>query len=313
MQVNVRFGLQGLAKLHLYKRRTGRIRKVWHLRNLIADAGLEQIGTGITFDQLIGYAGAGTDNTAPAAGQVGLVAEVGPAAANRTNFDGGIADTFGIEPTYTWMRRTRVFTEAQVVGTLRELGIFRNVSGAPMWSRFLVTDSIGDPDFVEKAADDELRLTYELRIFPPTVEVENEFTIKQVEIVAQTRAVNFADNDAWGANGEFFTGFGTNFQNLHQAHEENAPVAIDADVPAGGTNATGSTVIPYVPLSLERLIKSRWNPPVANFVTGVGGLSWRLLDTSPLAQFHTVFDPKIEKLDTERLNVTLAVSWGRHS
>lgn len=159
-----RVGLEGWFTVSLIHARSGLIARELHFRNLIVDGGRELLGTS-TLDTALAYFAVGTSSTAPATGQTTLGAEV-----FRTNSTGGFADTAGVWSAgniYLSAKRTRVFTEAQANGNLTEVGILNAATAGTMFCRSLLKDAGGFPTTITKTSEFQLRIEYEVRLYPP--------------------------------------------------------------------------------------------------------------------------------------------------
>ena len=141
--------------------------------NLILDQGLDQVaahplraraaGNNMPTSgwfPIIGYAAVGTDNTAPAAGQTGLGAEVGRTTARFASdviarpANGVYEFTKSIEFDYGFGN-----------GNLVEWGFsFASAAGGNLFNRALFLDGGGSPEVVTKTDEFKLRLIYTLEV-----------------------------------------------------------------------------------------------------------------------------------------------------
>lgn len=319
-----KIGLEGRFTVELIHARTGLVKQRLHFRNLIVDDALNAIGAGGNpINSMLQYLAVGTGNAEPSAADVALVSELA-----RTNSNGGFPDSAGYvggaEP-YWWLKRNRVFTESEANGNLTELGFFRNSSGAPMFNRQLFRDINGDPVTVVKTSQDQLRIELEFRIYPPVVDVDQNFEVDGISTALKTRAYDIDDNDRWGArtvSGGSAVGY---LLGLGEWQNARAGFAIESDVlPSSLEGSLGGTAVqantgfhlPYTNGSFFRDFELRWEPSVANFATGIGVVTWGVTrvsaaDAHNVEKWVTRFTPKVLKTDSKRFTFVGRVSFAR--
>src|SRR5690606_29765886 len=171
-----------------------------HFRNLITNAGLDAMAGGVGISNLINYLAVGTGSSEPRYTDTTLDAEVA-----RTNSNGGFGDSEAMvgsgDLVEYWRRiRTRVFTEAQANGNLAELGFFSAASGGTMWNRQLFRDELGQPTTITKTPEDQLRVTYEYRVYPPWDDVVQEIEVNGVPVEVVNRPLRVAGGLNWGGS-----------------------------------------------------------------------------------------------------------------
>jgi len=165
-------GFHGHFNVELIHKPTGLLKRKLQFKNLITTAGLNWIGAGsggssgwdISFNRgSSAHTAVGTGTTTPTIGDTALVAQV-----FRTNSTGvpSISPTYGFadDYSYAYVEHTRVFLPGSGSGNLTEVGIFNASSGGTMWTRQLFKDEFGAPTTIIKTDDDELRITYQLRL-----------------------------------------------------------------------------------------------------------------------------------------------------
>jgi hypothetical protein len=292
-----KLGLAGFFEIELVHIRTGLVVQRCRFRNLIVDAGLEDLGVNKPHT-LLTYCAVGTGNSVPANTNISLDTEVG-----RTNASGGFADTAGTDPgdVYSWGKRTRVFTGAQANGNLTEVGMFRLSAGAPMWCRQLIRDGAGNPTTITKTSEYELRVVYELRYYPETTDVVTNTLINGANQNVTSRRSRWGDLSYWGPLNTF-----TN--NAIDSTTFTGLMGTINGEPAGSLSKISVLGDPYVSGSRQITHTPTWGSTVSN-----GAI--KSLATST---FRTFLPPTqyeltnvINKTDTQKLVAVFTSSWGR--
>lgn len=297
-----------VEKIHA---RTGDVTWRSTFKNLITDAGL--IGLGATFTMYnLTYLAVGTGNTAPATSQTALGGEIG-----RTNFDNGTARAEAMGPGNAYWRQilTRLFTESQANGNIAELGMFNASAGGVMWMRQLIRDNLGNATVLTKTSSDQLRITYEIRQYWPTVDQVTTTNINGIDYTFTMRPCNVESNAGWGPGGATVNGmlysFGADLAgNYCNAVDGSVLTARNGTgIPGTRVDTSSYTIAAYAAPNLYRDFTAIWEPPLANFGTGIGGLVACLCRGVP--QLQVSIAPRIPKLDTQRLTLQLRATWGR--
>jgi len=310
-----RFGLEGRFMVQLIRKVGDKeiiIRELPWQKNLIVDSGMNgYFNTSFTSGGgLLDYCAVGTGSTAPANGNTTLVSETGV----RTNADGGITDViqWGPANAYRTITRTRLFTETQSNGNLTEFGFFTASTAGTMFCRQLFKDGGGTPTTIVKTSSDQLRITYEVRLYPPTVDTGSTITISGTLYTWTGRALQVGAGSANWNN--IFGGSppSSTAVNKGSANESQTLAAISASAPAGtNTNASTSVWGTYVNGNFYNDITDKWEPGVANFATGIG-LTVALGTGLGAGCFQTSWSPKFTKDNTKRLTLVTRIAWARH-
>ena len=313
----MKIGFKGIVTVELIHAATGLVKQRLQFENLITDVGLNALGSALTIEQLVNsYIEVGTGSTAPANADTGLVAPVSP----RTNSNGGITEVAGSGSGYAyWYRRiVRVFTEAQVNGNLTEFGLFSASTAGTMWCRQLFKDGLGDPTTITKTSLDQLKITYEIRGYSPTVDTTGTVTLNSVNYDWTSRAANIATSAAWGATagGGVLKAFGGgNWSNGSLvAYDSHTLGTTSQGIQGSSTSAENDTfsAAAYTTDTFYRDLTGIWSPSIANFGAGIGGYEMRFMSTASARGFQTVFSAFIPKDNTMRLTLVSRVSWGRY-
>lgn len=278
--------------------------------NLVVNAGLNALGAGSAFAAGM-FAQAGTGSNAPANTDTALQAAAGTKVSQGTV-------TSGYEPVggaggaqdYCWRRIIFTFLEANANGNLTEFGAFDG-SGGPMWARQLFKDVGGTPTTIIKTSVDQLQVTYEYRSYPPLADVNLvAFAISGDAITSDITVRACGVNSNW--NSTIFTGPQTGGAN---AWEDNSLVARTATKPfAGGfannIAASSTAFSTYISGNFFVDETSKWDPPVANWPTGIG--SFGLYGyTSTIFAYQAALVTKIPKTAVKRTTLIFRRSWNR--
>lgn len=322
VNTNVHIGLKGFFTVELIDAKTKEVKRRLEFENLITDAGLNALAATQIGTLCNSYMACGTGAVAPAVTDTILGAEV----ASRSNSTGGIAGTSGSGPAfaYWFQKTTRNFIESQVNGNLTELGLFTASSGGTMWCRQLFKDGAGAPTVIVKTAAEQLRVTYEIRLYSPADVTVNPLAISGTNYSITTRAIHIDIAFSWGDAGNLsmlsngFSGNNANSTASIKAIESNVLVSQTAASPAGTLyTPTSVAMAGYVAGNFYQEYTCIWDPGVANPVGGIGGL---LLECRyfnvPLSltvcEFQMAFTPKLPKDNMKRLTLVVRLSWGRY-
>ncbi len=159
--------------------------------NLLLTAGMNAMGL---VDNWMDFCQVGNGSSEPAIGQTGLDSHVAGTSTHQNDLDGAQ----GTEPWYGWRRVTYRFAEGVAAGNLSEVGIGWATSGATLISRQLIRNGAGDPITIEVLSTEYLDITYEMRFFPPLIDVPGTTTILGVLYNTITRASEVNSGAAWG-------------------------------------------------------------------------------------------------------------------
>lgn len=297
VRVQGRFGYE---KIHA---RTGLVVQSGEFDNLITDDGLNALGTaGIL--SLVRWIAVGKGQTEePGVGDPKLETEVG-----RTDWSGGYSDASGYDGSdparpFHWYRKVYVFREDQANDSLTELGLFNASSGGVMWNRQRFRDANGQATVITKTAEEQLKLFYEWRIYPPLGTATQVFTVAgtPVTVTNSAQAINVTNH--WGATSGYslLTHFG----------EWNIGGKLYETMSSGSWYSQSSrTTAPYVDGSLQRDGELRWEPNHANTQSGKIALL-TVAPTGEWDQFRSAFSPVLTKTPDDRVVVQVRFTWDR--
>ena len=298
-------GVEGYFTVELVHARSGLVKRCLRFRNLITNAGLNALAGGAQISALVNYLAVGTGSAEPNVEDTALVSEISP----RTNSTGGFADEAGsvgsgVFVEYWWRRITRVFTESQVNGNLAELGFYDQPSGGTLWNRQLFLDEFGNPTVITKTSEDQLRVIYEYRIYPPMLDNEQDITINGVSTHVINRVYQVANSVHWSTGGALIT-LGSLVSSQVALNAHPGPIGNRDGNPSGSSvNATSCVTQPYTAGSFFRERQGIWGPSVANFADGVYSISsfnGAFSGAGRGAAFQVSFDPTIMKTNAQQL------------
>ena len=209
----------GYVKIDLIDAKSGKIKEHYEFPNVIVSGALDAMGAGdIIYNTFIEKMVVGTGSTTPTPLDISLEAPVGESTDN-----GGFGDTSGyvtgsphgpflLGNPYHFRKTTRIFSESQANFALTELGF---TSSLGLLNRALFKDSGGTPITINKTSVDELKVTYEMRMYPPTTHFFGEFVMADSNVSHSwtASAVNIDDSSVWGSDNVsgqrgWFNGFG---------------------------------------------------------------------------------------------------------
>lgn len=277
--------------------------------NLVTNSGLNALGNGSQFASGM-FGQCGTGSNAPAVGDTALQAAAGTKVSQGTI-------TTGYEPVggaggaqdYHWRRVIFTFLEANANGNLTEFGTFDG-SGGPMWARQLFKDVGGTPTTIIKTNVDQLQVTYEYRVYPPLADaVLPAFAISGDAI---TSDITIRPQVPYWSSAIFngvYTGSGL-------AWEDNSLVARTSTKPYTGTFANNAgpssdTYSTYVNGNFFVDETLKWDPPVANWATGIGSFGLYGYGGTGIFLYVAALVTKIPKTSVKRTTLICRRSWSR--
>ena len=280
--------------------------------NMILNSGLDAMGEDVGFET---YCFVGTGNTPVSATQTALSARqitTTDVSRNSTTHEPGVAPNY--ENTYTIVYN---FPQGEVIGNITEVGIGPNQDGTRLFSRSLITNSSGTPTAISVVALDEFTVTYRLKLKPPVNAATGSFSVGS-QTINYTARVGYAGN--FGTPLEYFTyGFSKLYNayaydptNLEmgdiESHTFGPNSAHVADTPAADLISNNT----YVPGTYRRTGHVGWTYASGNNGSaGIGGVIVGYGTGSTVAYFKYIFNPPIQKSDTEELRLNMTYQWSR--
>ena len=200
IEVKAEIGLKGRFKFIRICAATGEVRQEtdW-MDNLVVNQGLDMIGSEVSGGIIpFEYCQVGSGNTPPVGGDVDLDTWV----AGTNTLQTAAANTnLSVVPFYRSSTLTYRFGEGVAVGNLSEVGIGHAATGAVLFSRALIVDGLGVPTTITVLADEYLDVLWELRIYPPTVDITGSFNLTILGVVTShtytIRPAAFTNGNNW--------------------------------------------------------------------------------------------------------------------
>ena len=318
----------GYFYVDLIEAKTGRVKEHYEFPNLLTDDGMDYIGSAKQgINTLFAYLGVGTDNTTPTVNDSTLGSEV-----SRTNSNGGFSsEEIGgyvtgsggpLDSPYWFQRHVRLFLEGEGNGNLTELGWFRIASAGTMAVRSLFKDGGGSPITITKTSDDQLKVTYERRLYPPVTNSQTGSIILTKTATTHSytaSAINIDTAFEWGTtNGmtDLMLTAGTylSFAAM-SASGIISPTGSAADFYVAGNTPIGAdsdTVQSYIAGTFESDMESIWGAALANF--GPGGITGFTLAAGGATNrrhFQVYVSESIKKTSLDQLKINWRFKWDR--
>lgn len=308
-----RIGLEGWFTLQAIKR--GRVvrsrefkqgkKECGPFHNLITDLGLDRIGSQAA-NAVYRYCVVGTGTATPTAADTQLAAYHGLI----TTASG--SNSTGPSPDY--------YTAIQIIWTsgigdlgtvnLTEVGVGGTNGNSLLFSRELIRDPGGSPVAFPLLNDEQLRVIYQLRMYPPLTDNPATVLIGASSHDTITRALNVnSTTNAWGfmpisGAASSWANFQTNGADASAYSGDLA--AITATSPAGTNLGFASLgAAGYSNGNHYRDLSATWGPTVGN-----GNIRTVLLRNNA-TKWQVRYDPVIAKTNTQQLVLNQRVSWAR--
>lgn len=269
--------------------------------NLITDGGLNRMAYG-------GYLSAchvGTSNSAPNVANTTLAGYVGGTTTVQSS-------SYGAQPTepyYAWKRITYRFNVGVATGNLAEVGVATaaaNGGSTVLFSRALVLDGGGSPTTITILPDEVLDVTYELRNYPPLVDVSQTLTITGSGSHDMVTRAAFVTSSNWSYRLGSAVSFNTSGVD---GFVYNGTIGAITTGPSGNaSNVQQYNVGNYVENSLERQGGYGFGLNQGNLV---GGITAARYETTH-GYYQTSFSPAITKDATKTLSFVFKTSWARN-
>jgi hypothetical protein len=302
--IPVRVGLQGYFKIDLIDGKTGEIKQHEEFPNIITNSGLDALGS-TSIANMFNYLEVGSGNFTVGAGDLRLQSALAP----RTNFTEGTANvtTTNTSPPYGKRQITRVFTESQVNGVIRELGFWTQLTGGVLVNRALVVDARGIPTSITKSPTDRLRVQFEYRVYGQNYDVTgsdaffSSYTLRAQGINLTSQWVDMLDDmGSWSPS--FYAHESNTLQSSGSANDPSPRVVSDIN-----------TVQPYVNGTYYRDVQALWGFNSMNTTNGIQMFTFSPWGARTNGQqlFQMAFTPKILKINTQKFKITFRFYWGR--
>lgn len=287
--------------------------------NLITNAGLDGVATLRPFRQLTQCCKVGSGSTPPAFTDTALESYVAGVGASSGTYLTNATGYVSVSPSlyYTYDTEVFLFPLGAVVGNISEVGVGSATSNTGiLFSRALIKDSGGNPTTLTLAADEQLRVTYELRWYVETTDVvttqtiageSRTVTVRPLGIGTSLMVANFpgsgrAYDYGWNT-GRVTSGWGSSIAAATATSINNL-----STIGSFGGDGYGVLNSAYVPGSYYADVKLVISTAQANGT--IGALQ---LGTSGLGSWQIGFSPGVVKNNTQRLELVIRYSWGRYT
>lgn len=267
-------------------------------KNLVTDAGLNRIGTGTWMTHCY----VGTSNIPPSVNDVAMSELL----AITSNIIGSTYGARGIEPYYGYRLVTYNFAVGTATGNIAEVGV--GWLGG-VFSHALTVDVFGDPTTITVLEDEELEVTYEVRIYPPLTDTVYTTTLAGVSTECTARAANVTSGSqyAWGLQGAALVISSNSTVNSPLVYSDT--ISAITSSPGGTTGASTSRGTgAYVNNSYQQVLTAQWPMANGNFTEGIKSVSF---NTNGFGVYQIGFDPPIMKTNIDALSMGFLISWGR--
>lgn len=307
-----RVGIAGRYKLTVRPRHhlaSVRRESPW-FNNLILDQGLDQIGAAFNGSNL-NSCSVGTGTTAPAVGDTELEALL----ATTTTIQTTQSTTLSSSP--YGIRRTLVyrFGTGAAEGNLTEVGVGNDPTR--LFSRELIRDAMGNPTTFPVSSDEVLDVTYQLTHYPPL-----DDSVGSVTIVGSGehdfiwRASDVDSSNSWNVSIQFSAPAYNNYRveqirsNSYTAYSGDiGPITERPSGTSGGTSGTTGFAA-YTIGNFYRDVTRTLGLDEGN-VGGIRSIEMSVGTSTAAQRWQIQFDPAIPKNNTQTLEMSYRVAWGR--
>ena len=312
ISANLSTGVEGHFRLEVL-RSDGSVKEdTGFFRNLILNQGLDNLFK-MPAVQAYYYIQVGFGNGAPSVTDTALQSH----AAGINSFSQYYNDPTGVvttSPRYYYDRATVTFATGAVVGNVAEIGAASSSAGPnTLFSRALVKDSNGDPTTVSVLADEQLRVTYELRWYIPEGEATGTLDLGE-QVVEYAIRASFRNSTSNSLRGRPYEEFGWLGRNSWSAYPAGAALTqLGTAGPTGEPHADDVSAAAewqgsYVNGSFSRTCRATFSP--AQITSAIGGFRFNPTNVGPM---QVVFDPPIAKTNTKRLSLDITSSISRYA
>lgn len=308
--VSIGIGQEGYFRLEAVKR-SGRVsreitfRDTGFFQNLILDQGLNGFGN-VNANALYARFQVGTGTSTPSVNDTQLVSPVGPI---MNSIDAG--RDAGVAPDYFSAQNMTATSAVGAFGNanLTEIGIGGS-SLESLFSRALIVDAAGNPTAFPIQSDEQLRVTYQLRLYPPLEDAEFDVDVSGMRHVI-VRPLGVSSINSWSPVSSNVSQVNVGLtDSSNNAFFDGGLSGITEQVPQGatvsGSNSSALTLHPYNAGSFKRGHRRTW---------GAGNGNSNQFRTHRLSynccQFQVQYDPPLAKNSEQTMFLEYEIAWGR--
>lgn len=276
-------------------------------KNLILNGGMDRLATNTGNQSLVfGNFYVGTGTVPPAATNNQLTTQVGGATTASPVRSAGVAPDYYAKTVFSGISAIGAFGNVN----LTEIGI--GGSSTTLFSRALIADSAGNPVSFPINDDEQLQVSYELRIYPPLTDSSHTVNVSGSRTVT-VRAIGVASSAFWGVDGAGVNGPAIGITNPPGGVDwftgglgsltATAATGAAVSTPTGGRTITDN---PYSSGSFSKSGRISWNSASANSTTlRTNVVGFRI------GTFQVQYDPPISKDSTQTMYLDYQLSWSR--
>lgn len=300
------FGVSHMSHMHIglsgrytieKRNAAGEVVQTLEFDNLITDAGLERWGTA----GVIGRCYLGSGSAVPLVTDTTLAAPLGSTTTTTTPPTDVSNNTTRTRTVHNKWR----FGPGICTGSVREVGVGWD---GGLWSRALVVGGDGNPQTIEKLADETLDVTYAVQIQHPATDATGVVDIGGTSYSWTARPQQLAESISL-----FSAGWGQSQYNGYAGAYSGGLTAVGSGSPSGPlVNSSDARVaaLPYAPGSKQRGLKIVFELNSGNGL--IRTITYAHQTTHPQGvRIQVEFTPPIPKLDTQELTISTVISWGR--
>jgi len=304
-----RVGIEGWFTLRAIRRsgrvtrerkfKVGEVRELPSFHNLITNLGLDRFGS-VAGNALYSRCHVGTGTATPSNTDTQLqnfLASIGSPSTSTSN---------GGAPDYYSSRRITWTSAIGALGNnnLTEIGVSGQSANGLLFSRELIRDSNGNPAAFPISADEQLEVTYELRLYPNLADVPATVTVGASSYDTITRPIG-VNSGAWGVLSPDSPS--VNAERILTGEAVTGDLVPYTSTTLSGNlgNASSGGTASYTNGSYYRDIYNTWN-----ISTGNGNIRVVTFQFG-CARLQVRFDPVITKTNTQVLTLYQRMSWAR--
>lgn len=293
--INLQSEISGRYKIEV-KNKNGDIKSTGWFKNLITNKGKDYFGH-YSRNSLLSLCKVGTSNTTPSSSDVDLYNAVAYTTTKSTVSQGLTSSS----PYYAYASYLFTFAIGAVTGNIAEVGVGWGTSNS-LFSRALILDGTGNPTTITVLSDEQLTVTYELRMSIPEIDSSGTITLNGSQYTWTSRAAN--------ATSDWI--FYTTLVDAERAGASNGQIAYDGSIgvitslPSGNFALSDSfSADAYVNGNYFVDHSFTFGLSKANFASGIGAVSCAIGS----CRFQIGFSPKIPKTSSQIFTLKLRHSW----
>ena len=293
-------GVEGWFTLRAIRR--GRVVRERTFKNLITDLGLDKLSGNAS--NCFQYFQAGIGTATPSVLDTTLANYIAGFGNTTSAYTSGASGTPGSAGYYLWTRVTGTSSiGAFGNNNLTEVGVGSQLATGNLYSRALILDGMGAPTTFPIASDEQLQITYEARLYPPSTDTLATVTVGASSFDTVTRP--YRVNSQWGFDGHSVTYsfFGTaNYSNAHNISTQ--AIGSQTATLSGLSSSTNYSNTSYTN-------GNHYRDGGGVFGTSVVGTFKTFVYQTGATWWQVGYTPDIVKTNIQELRLNQRVSWAR--